>query len=78
LLRKLIEKGSNVEEARYGCLTALTRAVEMEDRELITVLLDHGADMHWIANEYQDIDSAFNQALLNGTLDSVAFFDDGR
>ena len=64
---------------RCGCLTALARAVEMEDRELITMLLGHGADMHGIVNEYQDIDSAFNQALLSGTLDIVAFFfDAGR
>jgi len=46
----------------------------MEDRELVIMLLDHGADMHRIVNEYQDIDSAFNQALLNGTLHILAFF----
>jgi ankyrin repeat protein len=73
IIGKLIEFGSDVEDVRFGDQTALTWAVQKEDKELISFLLDKGADVNKIIDKDQVGGSAFNQALLFRSPDIVSF-----
>ncbi|EWY92129.1 hypothetical protein FOYG_09025 [Fusarium oxysporum NRRL 32931] len=67
----LIKYGSNVNDVRFGCQTALIWTVQKEDEELITFQLDNGADVNKITDEHQMGGSAFNQAILYGSPEIV-------
>ncbi|KAL5625669.1 hypothetical protein FOBRF1_000012 [Fusarium oxysporum] len=73
IISMLIEYGSNVNDVRFGSQTALIWAVQKEEKELITFLLDNGADVNKITDKDQVGGSVFNQAILYGSPEIVLF-----
>jgi ankyrin repeat protein len=73
VITKMIESGSDIEDVRFGAQTALTCAVERENKELIRFLVGKGADLNRIIDADAVQGSAFSLALLHGSADIVSF-----
>ncbi|KAM5356996.1 hypothetical protein ACJZ2D_016721 [Fusarium nematophilum] len=74
VILELLKSGVEVDQLRFGDQTALSIAVTRDDKDLVTLLLSHGADMHRILDkDYHVTGSALNQAVLYGSKDMVSF-----
>jgi ankyrin repeat protein len=72
-VQKLLLSGVDVHQVRLGDQTALSVAVEKENRQLISLLLKHGADIHHIPDDGEVEGSALACAVRYSSLDLLKF-----
>jgi hypothetical protein len=72
-VQKLLLSGVDVHQVRHGDQTALSVAVEKENRQLISLLLKHGADIHHIPDDGEVEGSALACAVRYSSLDLLKF-----
>jgi hypothetical protein len=68
-VQKLLLSGVDVHQVRHGDQTAMSVAVEKENRQLISLLLKHGADIHHIPDDGEVEGSALACAVRYSSLD---------
>jgi ankyrin repeat protein len=73
-IQKLLRSGVDVKEVRFGSQTALSAAIMRGNCELVTLMIDFGADIHQIVDPKEKVEgSPLNQAVMYSSPDMMAF-----
>lgn len=73
VIRTLLESGVEIDQANSIGQTALSVAVERKDKDLIDLLLDNQADMHFIPDQDEVEGSALGKAVDSDGWDMLSF-----